>query len=423
MYPVTITLLFLGFAIVMFAWEKIPLALTAIIVNVGLILTGVLDVQTGFSGFTNGTVILFVGMFIVGGALFETGMADDIGKLVTKFAKTERQAIISIMVIAGFMGAFLSNTGITAVLIPVVLGVTAKSGFTRSRLMMPLALASTMGGDLSVIGTPGNMIAQNALSEVGMSFGFFEFAIVGLPILILGILYYVFFAYKMLPEIDKELDADSAANNIRDYSNVPAWKKKASLIILIITILGMIFENIVGIPLHMISSIGAIALVLLGVISEKQAYNAIDMKVIFLFAGTLSLATALDHTGTGEIIARMIIGVLGENPSQFLLLSTILFLTCTFTMIMSNTATAALLVPINLSIALSIGADPRGILMATAIGSSWAFASPISTPANAMVLSLGGYKFKDYLKIGLPLVGIAFITTLIIIPIFFPLFP
>lgn len=422
MNPITITLAFLIFAVVMFALEKIPLALTAMIVCVGLALTGVLDVQTAFSGFTNPTVILFVGMFIVGGALFQTGMANDIGSLVTKFAKTERQAIVSIMLIAGLMGAFLSNTGIAAVLIPVVIGITAKSGLSRSRLMMPLALASTMGGDLSVIGTPGNMMAQSALEEFGMSFGFFEFAKIGLPILIAGIIYYVFFAYKLLPDSDKMVGSDLMDKKTKDYSSIPQWKKKAALIILICTILGMIFENAIGIPLHLTSAVGAIVLVLLGVITEKQAYDSIDMKTIFLFGGTLSLATALDQTGAGEIIANLVVSLLGENPSSFALLFTILMLTCTFTMIMSNTATAALLIPINLSIAVSIGADPRGVLMATAIGSSWAFASPISTPANMMVLSLGGYKFMDYVKVGLPLVCISFIITLVLIPIFFPFF-
>lgn len=140
MSPATITLLFLLFAVVMFVWEKIPLGVTSMIVCVGLVITGVLDWKTAFSGFIDSNVILFVAMFIVGGALFETGMANKIGGVVTHFAKTERQLIIAIMVIVGLMSGVLSNTGTAAVLIPVVIGIAAKSGYSRSRLLMPLVL-------------------------------------------------------------------------------------------------------------------------------------------------------------------------------------------------------------------------------------------------------------------------------------------
>lgn len=112
-----ITLLFLAFAVIMFVLEKIPLGLTATIVSVGLCVTGVLDAKTAFAGYVDSNVILCVAMFVVGQALFETGMANKIGGLVTKFAKTERSLIIAIMVIAGVMSGFLSNTGTAAVLI------------------------------------------------------------------------------------------------------------------------------------------------------------------------------------------------------------------------------------------------------------------------------------------------------------------
>ena len=126
MSPSTITLLFLLFAVVMFVFEKIPLGLTSMIVCCGLIVTGVLDIQEAFTGFIDSNVILFVAMFIVGGALFETGMANKIGGVVTKFAKSERMLIVTIMVIVGFMSGVLSNTGTAAVLIPVVIGIAAK---------------------------------------------------------------------------------------------------------------------------------------------------------------------------------------------------------------------------------------------------------------------------------------------------------
>ena len=111
MSQTTITLLFLAFTVVSFVLEKIPLGLTATICALGLNLTGVLDGTTVFSQYVNSNVILCVGMFVVGQALFETGMANKIGGVVTKFARTEKKLIIAIMVITGIMSGFLSNTG------------------------------------------------------------------------------------------------------------------------------------------------------------------------------------------------------------------------------------------------------------------------------------------------------------------------
>ena len=278
MSPSTITLLFLLFAVVMFVLEKIPLGVTS-----------VLDVKTAFAGFVDSNVILFVAMFIVGGALFETGMANKIGGIVTKFAKTERMLIVAIMIIVGLMSGVLSNTGTAAVLIPVVIGIANKSGYKRSRLLMPLVFAAAMGGNLSLIGAPGNLIAQSALEELGLKFGFFEYAIAGLPILVVGIIFYATVGYKLLPNHD--VKDDGAFDTQKAFGNVPAWKQWLSLVILILTLLAMIFEDKIGIKLCVSGGIGALLLILTGVISEKDALKSIDLKTIFLFGGTLSLAS------------------------------------------------------------------------------------------------------------------------------------
>ena len=421
MSPAIITLLFLAFAIVMFVSEKIPLALTSMIVCSGLVVTGVLDVKQAFGGFIDTNVILFVAMFIVGGALFETGMAKEIGGMVTKFAKTERQLIVAIMVIVGLMSGVLSNTGTAAVLIPVVIGIAAKSGLKRSKLLMPLVFAAAMGGNLSLIGAPGNLIAQSTLEPLGLKFGFFEYAIVGGPILIAGIIFYATIGYKLLP--NNEPGNDSVFDEKNDFSKVPKWKKILSLVILVGTLLGMIFEKEIGIKLCVTGCIGAILLVLTKVISEKEALKSIDLRTIFLFGGTLSLATALQETGAGEMIADKVIGALGVEPSPYVLTFIVFIICCALTNFMSNTATTALMAPICLSIAIGMGADPRAVLMACVIGGSCAYATPIGMPANTMVVGAGNYKFMDYVKAGTPLIVIATIVSMIILPIAFPFFP
>ena len=416
-----ITLVFLLFAIIMFIWEKLPLGVTSMIVCIGLIITGVLDWKTAFSGFIDSNVILFVAMFIVGGALFETGMANKIGGVVTHFAKSERQLIIAIMVIVGLMSGVLSNTGTAAVLIPVVIGIAAKSGYSRSKLLMPLVFAAAMGGNLSLIGAPGNLIAQSAMQEIGKSFGFFEYTKIGLPILITGILFFALIGYKLLP--DTKPSGDSVYGEQKDHSDVPKWKQWLSLIILILTLIGMIFEEKIGIKLCIVGCIGALLLVVTGVISEKQALKSIDLKTIFLFGGTLSLASALQKSGAGELLANKVISFLGDNPSPYLLTFVVFILCCVLTNFMSNTATTALMVPICLSISEAIGADPSAVLMACVIGGSCAYATPIGMPANTMVIGAGGYTFKDYAKSGIPLIIVSTIVSMILLPILYPFFP
>ena len=379
MSQTTITLLFLAFAIVSFILEKIPLGLTASICALGLTLTGILDVSTTFSQYVNSNVILCVGMFVVGQALFETGMANKIGGLVTRFAKTEKTLIIAIMVIAGVMSGFLSNTGTAAVLIPVVCGIADESGYSRSHLLMPLVFAAALGGNLSIIGAPGNLMGVNALQE----------------------------------NLEEQ----------KDFSNVPKWKQIISLVVLIVVIFAMIFEELIGISIQLSACLGALFLVLTGVLTEKEALNSIDLKVVLLFGGSLSLAKALDVTGAGSMIADKIVGLLGSNPNPILLLLVIFLVTCVLTNFMSNTATTALMIPIAVSLANSLGADPRSVVIATVIAGSCAYATPIGMPANTMVVGLGGYKFKDYVKSGLPLILVSFAICMILLPILFPFYP
>lgn len=424
MNPMEVTLWLLLFAAVMFVWEKIPLALTSVIVCLTLVLTGVLDAKQAFNGFVNTNVILFVAMFIVGGALFETGMANKIGALVTRFAKSERQLIIAIMAIVGLLSGVLSNTGTAAVLIPVVIGIAAKSGFARSRLLMPLVFAAAMGGNLTLIGAPGNLIAQSALQPMGLSFGFFEYAKIGLPMLMCGIVYFALFGHRLLPSGAQATSPTGASSEAKSGQvAVPAWKQYTSLAILLGTIAGMVFERSIGIPLHIIGSIGAVLIVLTGVLTEKQAYQAIDSQTIFIFGGTLSLATALESTGAGAAIATNIMNLAGDTPSPVLLLVVIFAIACLLTNFMSNTATTALLVPIGLSIAAGIGADPRAVLMAIVIAGSCAYATPIGMPANTMVLTAGGYRFFDFVRAGLPLILVSGAVSIPLLLLFFPFFP
>ena len=151
--------------------------------------------------------------------------------------------------------------------------------------------------------------------------------------------------------------------------------------------------------------------------------SSIDLKVVLLFGGSLALASALEKTGAGILIADKIVGIMGSNPSPIVLLLVIFVVTCVLTNFMSNTATTALMVPIAVSLAESLNADPRAVVIATVIAGSCAYATPIGMPANTMVVGVGGYKFKDYVKSGLPLILVSFVLCMILLPILYPFYP
>ena len=205
-----------------------------------------------------------------------------------------------------------------------------------------------------------------------------------------------------------------------DYSHVPSWKKWTAAIVLILTVGAMIFEKQLGVKLYVSAWIGALVLVATNVISESAAVRSIDMKTIMLFAGSMALGDAMVKTGTGSVIADLIVNSLGASPSPIVVLVVIFVLGVFMTNFMSNTATCALLVPIGLSLASQLGFDPKAVLAAIVIASSLAYATPIGMPANTMVYNIAGYSFMDYVKAGLPLIVVSSIVALILLPILFP---
>lgn len=415
-----ITLIVLAAAAVLFITELIPLAVTSMCIPVVLALTGVVTDKEAFSGLANSNVILFAGMFVVGAALFETGVAKWIGDTVVRLAHgSEVLLTFGVMLLTAVLSSVLSNTGTVAVLLPVCIGIADSAGFNRGKLLMPLAMMASLGGTISLVGTPPNVTVNTVLETFGeQTFGFFEFAWVGLPLTIIGAIYLLTLGRKLLPAGNRPVD-DSAIHH-EEHKTYKRSKQILSAAILILVVIVMATEVI---PLHVAAVAGAMLCVITGTITEKQAYHAIDWTTIFLFAGTLSLATALENTGAGSMIADAVIGVVGQSTSPYVLVTALFFLSGILTQFMSNTASCALLAPIGLQIAYGLGANPHAILMTIGIAASSAFVTPIATPPNTLVLGPGGLKFMDYVKIGLPLLIISYLVCVIVIPWKWPFYP
>ena len=425
------TLIVLAVMAVLFVTEIIPLAITSLGGAITLGLMGIITPKVVFSGLSDSTVVLFAGMFVVGAALFYTGLAQKIGETVVSHAGTsENGLMLAIMLVTAIMSAFLSNTGTTAALLPVVVGICAVAKIPASRQLMPLAFAAGIGGIITMVGTPPNIIVSGTLSKFGIEpFGFFEFAWIGIPLTIATIVFMMLIGKHLLPK-HEITDAGDVEQEVaaEDISNDPKKQLFSGLILLGVILAMILGEPLkehfgINLPLSMVAVIGAMLCVLTGCLNEKQAYTSIDWVTIFLFAGMMPVATALDQSGAGKMIANAVISVMGSDPSPYFATAVLFALSCVMTQFMSNTASCALLAPIGISIAQGMGADPHAVLMAIGVAASCAFGTPVGTPPNTLVLGPGQYKFTDYVKAGVPLILVCFVVSLIIIPMVWPFFP
>ena len=428
MDPAIITLCVLAVAAFLFVTELIPLAVTAMAACTALGILGVLPSKQVYAGLSNSTVVLFGGMFVIGAAMFRTGLAQAIGLAVVKKAGTNEVPLMSaVMLVTIVLSSVSSNTGTVACLMPVVIGIAQAAHVPPSKELMPLAIAANVGGTITMIGTPPNVIVTGALSAAGLpTFGFFEFAYIGIPLSIIIFFFTITIGRALLPkheagEMDEE--AVKAAAEEAGASGDEAPKGKTKMWISGLIMVGVVIcmaLDLKTLPLHTAAVTGAILCVITGCLKEKEAYAGIDWVTIFLFAGMLSVATAMEKTGAGKLIADTVVGAMGENPNPYVLTAVLFLISNVLTQFMSNTASAALLAPIGISIAQSVGCDPKPVLMALGIAASMAFATPMATPPNTLVLGPGGYSFNDYVKIGVPLCLVSFVACVAIIPIFWP---
>ena len=431
MDPAIITLCVLAVAAFLFVTELIPLAVTAMAACTALGILGVLPSKQVYAGLSNSTVVLFGGMFVIGAAMFKTGLAEAVGLWVVNKAGTgEVKLMGAVMLVTIILSSVSSNTGTVACLMPVIIGIAQAANIPASKELMPLAVAANVGGTITMIGTPPNVIVTGALSAAGLpSFGFFEFALIGVPLSVIVLAYMLTIGRKTIPvknagAMDEE--AVKAAKEEAGASDDAAPKSKTKMWISGLILIGVVVAmalNLKTVPLQTAAVTGAILCVITGCLKEKEAYAGIDWVTIFLFAGMLSVATAMDKTGAGKLIADTVVGMMGDHPNPIVLCAVLYLISNVLTQFMSNTASAALLAPIGISIAQSIGADPKPVLMSIGIAASMAFATPMATPPNTLVLGPGGFSFNDYVKVGVPLCVITFIASVIIIPIFWPFFP
>ena len=619
MKTMLVTLLILLIAAALFVSGKVRSDLVAICSLLALLLAQILTPAEGLSGFSNSTVIMMVGLFIVGGGIFQTGLAKMISSKMMMLAGTSQLRLFLIVVIGtGIIGSVVSNTGTVAVMMPIVVSMAAAAGTSARRLLMPLAFASSMGGMMTLIGTPPNLIVSDTLQNAGYEpLSFFSFLPVGIVTLTVGVLGLlpltkIFLAPKdsgkkkqssgkslddlvgeyglthnlfrihIKEEISNAIGKSIADLNIyqnykinvlelrrssgqnrfvrtvnqqlaspelvlkqgdvlylsgephmiakfaedynlrlldnrtdeiehttsmdffdigvaellfmptstminrkiseigfrskfnvnvlgirrgKDYilndmanqrvqegdimlvqgawSDIARMKKESdnwvvlgeplkeaqkvtldhkapiAAIILIAMIAVMAIDKIPVAPVTSVL-VAAVLMVVTGCVrSMEAAYKSINWQTIVLFAAMLPMSIALEKTGVSTAIADSMVGWLGGSGPR-LMLAGIYAATSIMTIFISNTVTAVLMAPIALQCAMQIGISPVPFMFAVTVAASMCFASPFSTPPNALVMSAGQYTFMDYIKVGLPMQILMGIVMVLVLPLLFP---
>jgi di/tricarboxylate transporter len=615
-----ITLSILVVAITLFITERLRVDVIALGIVIALMLTGILTVDEAIAGFSNSAVLLIAALFIVGGAVFQTGLAAVLARQIIRLAgDSETRLTVVIMAAVALMSGFVSDTGTVAVVMPAIISLGLSTKISPSKLLIPTAFGSLLGGSATLIGTPPNIIVSEVLAENGYeAFGFFSYTGMGIVLIITGILYMLVMrrfipvrakavdeqsvttpselieAYQLPDSIyklrvrkasslvgqelgqaglgrrygidvveisrpaparklaavgGKELvvqsnrnipvhphpdvtlehndilivhaigDAISKASaalnlaiqpkssdveddlisqevgvaevvlpprssligkTVVDLSfgkrhrltvlnihrpgsdNLPVrdtklqfgdtllvqgeWQdifrlkqspndfviiggteeiqsrllnfEKAPLVLAILA--GMLITLIAGwLPTTTAAMLASLLIILTGCLSMDEAYDAIDWKSIVLIAGMLPMSTALIKVGLVDVAANGFANTLGGLGAIYVMGGLFLF-TSIFTQVLSNTATAVIIAPIALATAQSLGVQPQAFLMAVAVAASMAFASPVASPVNTLVMGAGKYRFADYIKLGLPLILLTFIAAMIVLPILFP---
>lgn len=409
-----ITLGILFVAAVMFFTEIVPLPITALLVPVALSVFNVIPSKTAFGYFGDPTVVLFMAMFIVGEGTFITGFADKVGRAAVAMSKgSEVKLLVFSMAAIGLLSTVLSNTGTTVVAVPMILGMCISAKLAPGKILMPVAFASSLGGTVTLVGTPPNGIVNSMLEQMGVQpFGFFEFGLIGIPLLVVGLIYYGLIGYRLLPkgrELHEEMMAEETVRRTE--------KMWVSVGIFAFVVIMMASEYM---NLTTAAVLGACLMVITRCMTMREAFRSVDWTTIFLFAGMLSMSAAMDKSGAAAIVANAVVSRVSD---PWMLMLVCCALTAIVTNFMSNTATAALMAPLALPIATASGISPLPIVMGIAMSASACFLTPIATPPNTIVLGPGKYSFLDYIKAGWPLQVIALLMCWLLIPMIWPFHP
>ncbi|MCI2106084.1 MAG: anion permease [Intestinimonas sp.] len=421
----TIALIILGVTIVLFVTELLPLPVTAVGAAIAMSVFGVIPFSSSFAGFSSDVTLMVIGSMIIGEALFSTGVAAEIGHAIIKMVGTnEKVFIIACVVISAVLSAFLSNTAVVAMMLPVAAATAAssKGAITKKNSFMAIGFAANVGGGLTLVGSTPNVIGQGLLADAGLeTMGFFDLTLGGLPRLVVIILFYATIGCALqnkvfnFPEVtDETMLAQANSEGAQKHDPV---KMAIASGILILTIIGFIS----GIwTVGIVAMIAGLLCIITRCISIKELFARIDWTTVWVLAGSLGFASGIAKSGAGQLIADTIIGWFGGSVSLYILMIMFTLLATLMGNFMSSSAAVAILGPIGISMCQTLNFSTKPLMMVIIWSLNLAFLTPIATPPVTMTLQ-GGYRFLDYTKIGSILLISCLVVSILTYPLVFHL--
>ena len=418
-----VALIIIILTLIVFAIDKFPIGAVAMASSILLGITGCMSMSKVYSGWSSSLVIMLLGMMVVGYSMFKTGVVVLIGNAIknSRLAQSERGMMIIIMLISGALSSVLSNTATVATFIPLIGAIVAASGgkLHNKFLLMPLGYAAAIGGTLTLIGSTSQPMVNTVLeqNELGL-LGMLDFVPAALPAFIIMIVWMSTIGYTIMKKTctfeDVSLGGGDDAAIFENFK--PTYKTWISAGVMVFCVVGFI----TGLwNTAIIAIVGAAIVILTGCVSFKDAMiSGVEWNSIFIMAFAQGIAAGMNDSGAGELVARFFVDLVGSN-AVLQLMACILVVTI-LTNIMSNTAVAAMMTPIYLLICAELGVSYYPFCMAIAVASNLTPAAPIGGTAVSMVLQ-GGYRFNDFVKVGLPLNILMMISVMIMCPILWPL--
>ena len=416
----TLAILIVGIGVILFATEIIPIPLTAIVTALAMTITGVIKYPQSYASFGATATVFTAAMMVVGNACFDNGLAQEVGEALKRFnlGRSERLMLCVFCATAGIMSAFMSNSAVVAMLIPLVATLVMQSNgkVENKNILMAVGIGSGMGGVCTLSGSTPQVIAQGILESNHLpTMTYFELAKAGAPLVIIMVLYFATIGYFIEKKVITFKDVIPVAIDNTSGEDAIKYDKKKGHITAVIVILTLLCF-ILGVWNITVVAMTSVALLLLTkCISLKKSFRDIDWNTILVLAGSQAFAKGLDTSGAGIRIANAFLTVLGENATPFAVLAVLIVVSTVLTNFMSNASIAVMLVPIAIQLAKTLDCSILTFVIGIVISSQLAFATPVGTPCVTQTM-VGGYKYMDYVKVGLPLTLILMVVAIFLIP-------
>lgn len=416
----TIAIIILVITMIMVMIDRIPLAATAMLAAVAMSVMGVQPLDKAYSYFGNSTVVFCGASMIVCNGLFQTGAIQKItNTLFSKLSrKSERAVVTAFSAFTGLVTGFTTNTAIAATMVPVARSIAQGSdGKVKAKnLLMPVGMMSTIGSPLSLSGAAAVAAAGAMVIEAGTPMSYFAMAPIAIVLIIVSTVYFATIGYNLMKK-DFDFDDPMVEAAASEGKEIPKWKAILSVVVFLLMVAGFIAKvwNVA-----ICSLVGVLILWLTGAVKVKESIKSCDWNVLIVMAGVTSMADGLNTSGAGKVIANFVIGLFGgTGASHFVIMIALGLIGWFLSQFMSNTAANAIVVPIAISMARALDVSLLYFCVPVIVGTAIAVTTPLASPTTVIVMQ-GGFRFKDFVKIGIPLSVMCLLIMFIMVPIFFP---